>query len=1148
MMQAGGSHQPGNAPPQPPAAMVAQPVPANDPSLFQAEKPLHPFALYDAVLDIPHPGASSAAPVEVIYPPESATGGGNVDVLPLEVLQNEFGEDLRRQGVAKIARFAFPEYEDGANAKEVAQRQAVIARSPTTPDGKPSGAGLNRHDAYLEEVFPAAAATNNNLTSSGSLTANAPAMFVSGSSNRSDSGPNKTSGSLPSYHVFCHKLTDGTVMHGHVRRYLPFHEQVGGRRDVGRRGVRALVILTRNPGGGNRLYSGLLKTLDALSLKGEALVNVEHSETKQEATTAFMYSVFREHVNTCRTVVAAMSANNANKPILNKPRFISVPMVELGRGHGLFGSVDTVKFAIPPSLLSLRESTSEVAALSRNEMLPMLRCLGVVKTMRLLSALMSERRVVFTSNNKSKLSAVSYGAVAMMGQGLLSPPPVFVPVLAPGLVSLLGTKSAYLVGVLSGATANFINVRKVPNIGPVVIFDLDNDETEPCYHNIPDPHQFVPDLTRRNVEDMDAGSGVSLPDSLYQDLTKVLLNDKKLFWQGAVQERLGAVATKGKTAARAAMKKGLKYLKNKSGKDSMDSKVESAEDDTEEEIVQPPNEGAKSVGKGNYFYEHGFPSEVGEDEARIAFATFFVGLYGDLRTYLTVNAPGNPPVVDKMKFMKARARSGDSPGTAMFLLLGHFMRSTLFDKFATARLRELQMRRAVSEDAPLFVLVTNHHRSNKIDFYLNKVRISVKEMASLLPGRYLISWNESVRRRTLDLTSIQAPSGDLGKVLTQLIADCNETSLLVDTMMVLWTRTQEGRGLQWKKTLLALQIIRDLILNGPINAVTEVMDGFASIRILKEYKEALRGQNSAQIRKVAVEIYALLVDLPVLFARRRKSVNDRWLLANPKPSPLRKETRMLKGISQFRTVHQILRPNGAQVAPAPPEGDLLQFSPPGKAPVKAQNEFLSLIDSAPQPPQTNGDVFTMTAVSEAMPNSATSQHIRPANVNQQLSQTVQNLSLPRNQQIVQQQHHFSSPSDQERQATMASYNTPVQQVVAPQNYPQYPNFTSPPVQMMGQQSQTQPQPNGANYSFPPSQMIHPQQVPSQQHFNAHPHQLQEHLNSGGNNGVAQNQQAYPHFATNANQPIFVQNQSQTAQPMPPATSVKKAPMNFDPFA
>jgi len=236
-------------------------------------------------------------------------------------------------------------------------------------------------------------------------------------------------------------------------------------------------------------------------------------------------------------------------------------------------------------------------------------------------------------------------------------------------------------------------------------------------------------------------------------------------------------------------------------------------------------------------------------------------------------------------------------------------------------LKELQLRRPVSEDAPLFALVTNYHRLNKIDFSMNNVRQTVRQIATQdFPTRYLIDWNMKIRDKVSQLTSSQAFQGDFKRAVSQLTEDCHECStILIDTMMVLWTRMQEGKGLQWKKALLTLQIFRSLLLYGPINVVAEAIDGFASIRIMKSYTEALRGQNSKLVRDVAVDIYSLIVDLPVLFARRREYMNVLRLAKDPKPSPLRKETRMIRGINQFRNVHTALRPPGvAAVAPAPP--------------------------------------------------------------------------------------------------------------------------------------------------------------------------------------------------------------------------------------
>ncbi len=59
-------------------------------------------------------------------------------------------------------------------------------------------------------------------------------------------------------YAFSLQLQNGVRIHGHVRRYHPIHSAVKTRYDVGRRGERALVILTRT-NGGDLVYSAVLK-------------------------------------------------------------------------------------------------------------------------------------------------------------------------------------------------------------------------------------------------------------------------------------------------------------------------------------------------------------------------------------------------------------------------------------------------------------------------------------------------------------------------------------------------------------------------------------------------------------------------------------------------------------------------------------------------------------------------------------------------------------------------------------------------------------------------------------------------------------------------------------------------------------------------
>lgn len=1008
-----------------PATMVNLPPTSTNPGNNSNADPL-PYSLYDVILDIPHPGASHPTPIQIIYPPNSNSNSGAasviVDTLPIPDLISEFGPDGISQsstptasGTAKIARFAFPEYEDSTNARDVMNWHAQQSKLKWNAN---NSSNLNRYDAYLEGIY-----SHSDLASAaGGGTSGGYGGATTGGGDNS----NFPSTSLPSQHVFSHRLANGTIVHGHVRRYLPFYQYddnnatnntddmgntVRRRRDVGRRSVRAIVILTRHAGGGNRLYYAILKSIEMIILQQQMM---QFSQDGGGGGTGggggggeadklrwFLHSMHQEHVNLCRTVGNAIVAeeqqklqgnNNASsqRPALSIPRIVTLPLVELGRGHGLYGSVDIVKFFLPPSFLHGR-TRAPSSSLSRNEMMPMLRTLGVPRTMRLLSALLSEKRIVLMSNDITKLSAVAYGAASMLGQGMLtlssSSRGLFVPILPPGLASLLQTQSAYLIGVLVGPpgstnATNYINLRSLlPSItGELVLFDLDNTlhqqqgygSNDPYFHNVANPHQSVPDLTRRNIdENIDAARLVSSADVLQQDLNECLRSDKKLFVQVAVQEKLGMAAAKGKKAASAAVKKGLSFLRGMSerGADGSFTKSDSTVGDGEEDLDEEGDGSAtvlsKLVGKGNYAYENGYSNEKSEEDARIAFTAFFVDLLGDIRAYLTQQVPGTPPVPDKAKFVKYREANGDTPGSGMYFLINNFVRSQMFDSFVEARLKEVQMRRAVPEDSPLFALVTNYHRLNKVDFSMNNVRQTVRQIAMQdnRPGRYLIDWNTKIRDRVLLLTTTQQSFNfDLGKAVSQLAEDCSESStLLIDTMMVLWTRMQEGRGMQWKKTLLALQIFRNLLLHGPINVIAEGIDGFASIRILKSYSETMRGQNSKLIRDAASEIYSMLVDLPVLFARRRQCMNLRRLRKDPKPSPLRKETRMASSISKFRNVHIALRPAGAPVAPAPvPVADLLlQGTEPATTSTSSgsgnySNDLLSMSFVTPSPPITTG--------------------------------------------------------------------------------------------------------------------------------------------------------------------------------------------------
>ncbi|KAK1748873.1 hypothetical protein QTG54_000812 [Skeletonema marinoi] len=288
---------------------------------------------------------------------------------------------------------------------------------------------------------------------------------------------------------------------------------------------------------------------------------------------------------------------------------------------------------------------------------------------------------------------------------------------------------------------------------------------------------------------------------------------------------------------------------------------------------------------------------------------------------------------------------------------------------------------------------------------------------------------------------------------------------------------------------------------------------------------------------------------------------------------------MIKGISKFAQMHNLLRPDGARVAPAPqPTADLLQYPTAGESvPNNAQNDLLSMNVAAPQPPpQTNVDVFNMTAIVDAVSDSGTSYQAPPtADAQQQLSQPVRNLPPQHKQQVVQQQLNFATPTPQQGQSAHQHPNPKVasdfasaqmQQAqprpsVAPQNQPQYPNgavFASPPAQM-GQQAhqpQAQPRPSVVSQNQPQYRM----ELFLHLHLRRWDSKHRNNYASIKPTIVSSPAKAYPHFGPGPNQSMHAQapsHLSQAAPPtlipgqgqqqQPPVNPPKKA-MNFDPFA
>lgn len=363
---------------------------------------------------------------------------------------------------------------------------------------------------------------------------------------------------------------------------------------------------------------------------------------------------------------------------------------------------------------------------------------------------------------------------------------------------------------------------------------------------------------------------MSAADYLIQDLLELIKSDKRTLTGGesGVQEKAAETVKAVKSAFGKIRKIGIDYLKQQSS--GYDSPI------TPLETPTPPN------GMEDDIYIEGAQNDIGEEEARIAFAMFFLCLYGDMRWYLM---PGPTPQLDRDRFLHQK-RAID--GEALYPLYQNMCHSQMFEQFVNERVEEIRNRVPITKDSTLFAVCADYHRKSHIDFAVMSVRRVARQMAQANPGRLVYQASGNARQLALSLTSNKTFEGNLGQAIAKLVEMAHETSsVLCEVMSVIWMRLNDSRGMQWKHALFSLQILRNLLLHGPLAAIAEATDGLDRIRNFKAYNDTMRGQNCQQIQMAASEVYNLLVDRAKLFSIRRLCADRRRVMKNPPQGQVR---------------------------------------------------------------------------------------------------------------------------------------------------------------------------------------------------------------------------------------------------------------------
>jgi len=725
---------------------------------------------------------------------------------------------------------------------------------------------------------------------------------------------------------------------------------------------------------------------------------------------------------------------------------ISLKKIEFNNPH--FQIVDEYNLQLPLTLVTPIESTQ----ISSAPILPLLRCLGVAHILRLFSALLCERRVILVSHSPSRLSACANATVSMLAQGAVHWPHLYIPVLPPGMKPYLAAPVPYLVGLIACHAKSLELVQG--GIGQAAVVDLDMNDIQ--VHGVTNHELFIPDLLRVHADFEPAEWFTSIIEVLKEELVVALRADRKLVGDTVVRSSTG-----GSSAKDGFFRKAMKSIKgfDKPKTSALDNSVH--EDNrvvAQEEL---------------YAFGEGVENEAAEGGIKVAFTNFFVHLLGDMKCYLRPPTASNKlPTFDNDMFLDARERMGDRKGTAMYAMLKVFKDTQIFEQFVKARIREVLSQMPVTPAAPLFHRVTNHLRFNRMKFIGSEVNMVTKELAMKTSSRHLVMQSSDVRNKAMALTSNSRNENDAPFELCSLSKDCKEgVFILTEVMCVVWERLRDCRGMQWKHGLYGLQIVKELILQGPMAAVVEATDGLSRIHKLCSYEYSMRPAAAQQIRSLARNICSLLMNRVKLFSQRRVCASRRKDAVTP-PPPLTRNPKLMAKM-KFRDAHALVFPGelsnvnlldtdlGAPTAKNTYTNDLLAFDFP-PSPVDSPAEIIpTQIKANPIPPvEYDVQPLVETVSGLTIPN-----NIPPGRISQQPPPTQpyrQPMPNPNANPNFSSQH----PSSQQQLYGRPSQSTSPLPQPAPQ-YNSYQQGQVPQQQYNPQQQQLQPDTHGTTPYFHP---------------------------------------------------------------------------------
>lgn len=645
------------------------------------------------------------------------------------------------------------------------------------------------------------------------------------------------------------------------------------------------------------------RALQAVSMQKMATTSAgSRNNRSPNLVTAFLHAVFKRHF-LLRVQCTTALERKPMKILGDQYKTLTIHGTEIynlsfldehGGGGRQFMDKDILSLKLPLSLQPGYDGNNlpYECEVEDSPILPLLRALGAGKTMRVLSALLCEVRIIFISKYIDTLSSCVTSAMAMIAQGLLVWRHVSIPVLPPHLFRFLSAGAPYIVGVLEKYADRIEKVRGMKN---VLSINLDTGDLK--IYNMDDPKKKVPDLLESSKASRKQKNFIGA-EMLARDLNEVLEVDRKL-WGGGMASKEAADSKdinmmnrkRGSlTNANSEKEFGQGGKKDKDGFfDAVAFFVGTIQGASSEPKEPHVDIGAKSdeVLLGNHVEATSVPitkypftscdNEEAEEMIRASLLSFFLELYGDLGMYLLMSKSTGELKVDKKKFLVRKSQLGFTDKTPMWFLLKQFSRSIMFDRFINGRLKDAERQTQKNstlllDHIPIFSLCQKHLRKIKSNFTTTEIRRVVFTTVEGCPRHRIVESIEIVRNSALALTSEKPFEGDEVTEIKKLIDSCKKCDLSFrQVMAVCWIRIGDRRAHLWKHNLLGLNLLKNFVLHGPITAVSAAVDGIAQIYALRFYdnKNVEAGRN---IQAMATQLYFLLNHVGITFSRRRRAL------------------------------------------------------------------------------------------------------------------------------------------------------------------------------------------------------------------------------------------------------------------------------------